>query len=260
MPPTAASSMNFGIGQRSGIVTGAASGIGRATALLLATMGARVCLVDLDRPALAEVRAAVDGIGPTPPLTVVADAADAPQIRRAVDETATQFGGIDFLVNCAGILRRTAFADMSLEEWDLMLNVNLRGPFVFCRAVVPHMRRQGGGAIVNVASLAGRSSSILGGAHYTAAKHGVIGLSRHLARELGPDGIRVNAFCPGATLTPMVTNSTSAEEIDRVAAVIPRRRWATPEEQAGVIAFLISDASANITGACIDSNGGSLMV
>jgi NAD(P)-dependent dehydrogenase (short-subunit alcohol dehydrogenase family) len=122
------------------------------------------------------------------------------------------------------------------------------------------MVRQGKGVIVNVASLAGRSSSILGGAHYTSAKHALIGLSRHMARELSPKGLRVNAFCPGATMTAMVMNSTSPEEIEAVAATIPRRRFATAEEQAAVIGFLVSDAAVNITGACIDSNGGSLMI
>ena len=147
-----------------------------------------------------------------------------------------------------------------MEEWDLMLKVNLRGPLLYCRHTVPHMIRQGKGVIVNVASLAGRSSSILGGAHYTSAKHALIGLSRHMARELSPKGLRVNAFCPGATLTSMITNSTSSEEIEAVAATIPRKRFATPEEQAAVIGFLVSDAAVNITGACIDSNGGSLMI
>ncbi len=107
---------------------------------------------------------------------------------------------------------------------------------------------------------AGRTCSILGGAHYTTAKHALVGLSRHLAREFAPHGIRVNAFCPGATLTSMVEATTSQDELDRVAAVTPRGRWADPMEQARVIGFLVSDASANIIGACIDSNGGALMV
>ena len=141
-----------------------------------------------------------------------------------------------------------------------MIKVNLRGPFLFCKYAALPMVQQGKGVVVNVSSLAGRSTSILGGAHYTSAKHALIGLSRHMARELGPRGVRVNAFCPGATLTPMTTTGSSAREVERVAAAIPRRQWATPEEQAAVIGFLVSDASINITGACIDSNGGSLMV
>lgn len=248
------------ISSRFGIVTGAASGIGRAAAIHLARMGAGVALVDLDNAGLVETLSVIERETSSPSLLIVADVADASEVNRVVDETMAEFGSIDFLINCAGILRRTAFLDISDKEWDLMLNVNLRGPFLCSRAVMPHMVNHGKGVIVNVASLAGRTSSILGGAHYTAAKHALIGLSRHMARELASKGLRVNAFCPGATLTPLVTHSTSAEEIEVVASAIPRGRWATPEEQAAVIGFLVSDASVNITGACIDSNGGSLMV
>ena len=248
------------IKDRFGIVTGAASGIGRATAVHLARMGAGVALVDLNQAGLKETRAVIQQQTAPGPLVFATDASDETEVNRVVDETATEFGAIDFLVNCAGILRRTAFLEIPVEEWDLMLNVNLRGPFLYCKFVVPHMIRRSQGVIINVASLAGRTASVLGGAHYTAAKHALVGLSRHMARELGPKGLRVNAFCPGATLTPMITKSTSAEEIEVVASAIPRRKWATPEEQAAVIGFLVSDAAVNITGACIDSNGGSLMV
>ena len=245
---------------RFGIVTGAASGIGRAAAVHLAQMGAGVALVDLDSAGLVETVSAIEERTFSPSLVFETDVTDESEVNRVVKETAAEFGAIDFLVNSAGILRRTPFLEIQPAEWDLMLNVNLRGPFLYCKAVARCMVDQGGGVIINVASLAGRSSSILGGAHYTSAKHAMIGLSRHMARELSPKGLRINAFCPGATLTPMITNSTSAEEIEAVASTIPRRKWATPEEQAAVIGFLISDAAINITGACIDSNGGSLMV
>jgi 3-oxoacyl-[acyl-carrier protein] reductase len=245
---------------RFGIVTGAASGIGRAAAVHLARMGAGVALVDMDSAGLEETVSAIEQGTFSPSLVFGTDVTDESEVNRVVNETAAEFGAIDFLVNSAGILRRTPFLEIQPAEWDLMLNVNLRGPFLYCKAVARCMIDQGRGVIINVASLAGRSSSILGGAHYTSAKHAMIGLSRHMARELSPKGLRVNAFCPGATLTPMITNSTPAVEIEAVASTIPRRRWATPEEQAAVIGFLISDAAINITGACIDSNGGSLMV
>jgi NAD(P)-dependent dehydrogenase (short-subunit alcohol dehydrogenase family) len=223
-------------------------------------MGAGVALVDLDGEGLQETRSTIDRTSHSPCLVFPIDAADDAAVLRVVSETVDAFGAIDYLVNCAGILRRTGFSDITMEEWDLMLRVNLRGPFLWCKFAASRMVACGGGVIVNVASLAGRTASVLGGAHYTAAKHALVGLSRHMARELGPLGVRVNAFCPGATLTPMIHRSASPEEIEAVASAIPRRRWAAPEEQAAVIGFLVSDASANITGACIDSNGGSLMI
>jgi NAD(P)-dependent dehydrogenase (short-subunit alcohol dehydrogenase family) len=243
-----------------GIVTGAASGIGRAAALHLSAMGARLALVDVRMEGLDECTREIRAAGASGTLPLQADAADEHQVEQAVAQCLAEFGAIDFLVNGHGILRRTPFLEIRPSEWDLMIGVNLRGCFLFCQAVLPPMKQRGRGAIVNVASLAGRTSSILGGAHYTTAKHGLVGLSRHLAREFAPFGIRVNAFCPGATMTPMIVSSTPPEEIERIAAAIPRGRWAAPAEQARVIGFLISDAAANITGACIDSNGGTLMI
>jgi len=245
---------------RYGIVTGAASGIGRAAALNLAHAGAGLSLADIEENALKKLAGEVENTGAPKPLIVKTDVSSEAEVQFLVDKTKASFYRIDFLVTSAGILRRTKFADMPIAEWDLMLSVNLRGPFLCCRAVVPVMIQQGGGVIVNVASLAGRTASVLGGAHYTAAKHGVVGLTRHIARELGPSGIRVNAFCPGATLTPMVQRVTPPEELERIAAGMPIRRWSKPEEQARVIAFLLSEDSNFITGACIDSNGGAVMV
>jgi 3-oxoacyl-[acyl-carrier protein] reductase len=245
---------------RSGIVTGAASGIGKAAAVHLSRMGASLLLVDMNIDGLEATAREIRDSGGPPAVPLRTDAADERQVQQAVARCLAEFEVIDFLVNAHGILRRTRFLDIPTAEWDLMLGVNLRSCFFFCKAVLPNMKERGRGVIVNVASLAGRSSSILGGAHYTVGKHGLIGLSRHLAREFGPFGIRVNAFCPGATLTPMTLTVTAQEEIDRVAASIPRGRWSSPEEQARVIGFLVSEDAVNITGACIDSNGGSLMV
>lgn len=243
-----------------GIVTGAASGIGKAAALHLSAMGAGVALVDISPDGLTACAEDIRAAGGPRALVIPADAADERQVEGAVARCLADLGAVDFLVNGHGILRRTPFLEIETAEWNLMLGVNLTGCFLFCKAVLPHMRSRGRGAIVNVASLAGRTCSVLGGAHYTAAKHGLVGLSRHLAREFAPFGIRVNAFCPGATMTPMIVSATPPEEITRVAAALPRGRWASPAEQAGVIGFLLSDAAANITGASIDSNGGSLMI
>jgi 3-oxoacyl-[acyl-carrier protein] reductase len=243
-----------------GVVTGAASGIGRSAALNLAHAGAGLSLIDIDEKLLNTLAGEIEITGAPQPLIQKADVSSEAEVQSIVEKALDFFGRIDFLVTSAGILRRTKFSEMPIAEWDLMLAVNLRGPFLCCRAVVPIMIKQGGGVIVNVASLAGRTASVLGGAHYTAAKHGVVGLTRHIARELGPSNIRVNAFCPGATLTPLVQRATPPEELDRIAAGMPIRRWSKPEEQARVIAFLLSEDSAFITGACIDSNGGAVMV
>ncbi len=245
---------------RFGIVTGAASGIGRATAIHLARAGARLSLVDLAEERLAAVASEIERASQSRHLALTADVSSEVDVDRFAESTLSAFGRIDFLVASAGILRRTAFQEIQTNEWDLVLAVNLRGTYLCCKAVIPTMIKQRQGTIVNVASLAGRSVSGLGGAHYTASKHGVVGLSRHMARELGPYGIRVNALCPGGTLTPMVQRHTTPAERQETAAAWPLRRWATPEEQARVIAFLLSDESGFMTGAAVDSNGGALMV
>ena len=245
---------------KNGIVIGAASGIGRATAFHLAEMGANLSLVDMDSDGLESVAGQIGSSNGNTLIKIKTDISDETDVVNMVQSSLNKFGSIDFLVNCAGILRRTSFLEIGTQEWDLVLNINLRGQFFVCREGLRHMKSVGRGAIVNVASLAGRTSSVLGGAHYTTAKHAMVGFSRHLAREFAPHGIRVNTFCPGATLTPMTKNASSQEEIDNIAAAIPRGQWADPEEQASIIGFLVSDSSANIIGACIDSNGGALMI
>ena len=252
--------MAQGFEGRCGIITGAASGIGRATAMHLAERGARLTLADIDAEGLHALGSEIERKTGIRPITRSTDVRLEKDVDALAGETAAACGRIDFLVTSAGILRRSAFVDINPAEWDLMIGVNLGGTFLCCRAVAPIMIRQGEGVIVTVSSLAGRSTSVWGGAHYTAAKHGVVGLARHMARELGPSGIRVNAFCPGGTLTPMVLNATDRKSRDETAAKRPLRRWATPEEQARVIAFLLSEDSAYMTGACVDSNGGALMV
>jgi 3-oxoacyl-[acyl-carrier protein] reductase len=193
-------------------------------------------------------------------LAILADVAKEGDVARLIQATLSSFGSIDFLVNCAGILRPTPVLDLEPAEWDEVLSVNLRGPYLCCRAVLSHMVAQKRGVIVNVSSQAGRSTSRLGGIHYTASKAGLIGLTRQLALEMGPHGIRVNALCPGGTLTPMVTSLLTPESMAERSAKIPLRRYSTPEEQAMVIAFLLSNESSFITGASIDSNGGIYML
>ena len=244
---------------RCGIVTGAASGIGLAAARLLCQRGGRTAMVDIDVDKLRQEKEQIQKLGGQA-VAIPADVAREEDVARLVQETLGAFGSVDFLVNCAGILRPTPALQLEPAEWDRVLSVNLRGPYLCCRAVLSHMIARKRGVIVNVSSQAGRSTSRLGGIHYTASKAGLIGLTRQLALEVGPHGIRVNALCPGGTLTPMVTSLLTPEIMAERSARIPLRRYSTPEEQAMVIAFLLSDESSFITGASIDANGGIYML
>jgi NAD(P)-dependent dehydrogenase (short-subunit alcohol dehydrogenase family) len=170
------------------------------------------------------------------------------------------YGRVDILVNNAGVLRSTPVDAISPEEWDLVLNVNLKGAFLCAQAVFATMARQGGGRVVNMASMAGRATSTLGGAHYTAAKAGLLGLSRHLAREWAPYHINVNAVCPGIVDTPMVHNAVDDERMARLLASIPFGRLADPDEIAALVCFLASDQAAYITGASVDIHGGEIII
>lgn len=250
----------FDFSDRSGIITGAASGIGKALALLLAGSNAGLALVDRDASGLEATVDACRESRPGTLLSVDADVSSEQDVGRMVQEALARFGRIDFLVTCAGILYRNNFMDISLQEWDDIMNTNVRGLFMCNQFVVGEMLKQGGGTIVNVASVAGRSISLIGGAHYCASKHAVIGITRHMARELCTKGIRANAFCPGATSTPMIHDNLSADEIEDLKKRIALERLAEPEEQARAVAFLLSDAASYLNGACIDSNGGSVML
>ncbi len=236
------------------LVTGASGGIGRAAVERLAGEGAAVVAGDLK--GYAAVADSVRRAGGRS-LGVELDVTRAASARAAVEAAVAEFGGLHILVNNAGIDQRVLLEDLSEADWDRVLTVNLKGPFLCAQAAV--RRLEGGGAIVNVASLAGRSSSPLQGCHYSASKAGLLGLTRHLARELGSRRIRVNAVCPGPILTDMLTRSTSSEGIADLAAQVPLGRAGTPEDIAGVIAFLASDDAGYITGASLDANGGIFM-
>jgi NAD(P)-dependent dehydrogenase (short-subunit alcohol dehydrogenase family) len=240
-------------------VTGAGSGMGAAAARALAAAGARVVAADLDRAAAeATVRSIAEAGGEA--LAVAADVARADDVRRMVEAATSQFGTVDILACIAGVLRTSAVEQISEAEWDLVLDVNLKGVFLCSQAVIPQMKARRSGKIVILASLAGRATSTLGGAHYTASKAGVLGLGRHLARELAPFNINVNSINPGIIDTPMVQANTPPERMERVLASIPFGRLGTPEEVADLIVFLASDAAAYITGAAVDIHGGELII
>jgi NAD(P)-dependent dehydrogenase (short-subunit alcohol dehydrogenase family) len=170
-------------------------------------------------------------------------------------------GQLDILVNNAGILRRRAsVAEISDEEWDLVMAVNAKGVFNCSKAVLPSMKTRRRGKIVNISSTAGRSTSELGGAHYTASKAAVLGLTRHFAREAAPYNINVNAVCPALIDTPMIRETTTPPELARFIQAIPMGRLGQPEEEARLVLFLASSAASYINGATIDLTGASLLI
>ncbi|MFQ5820039.1 MAG: SDR family NAD(P)-dependent oxidoreductase [Candidatus Heimdallarchaeota archaeon] len=242
------------------IVTGAGRGMGEATSKLLAAHGAIVNVNDIDRKRAERVATEIiqqDGTA----VAMPADVADYGQVFQMVETVLKTYGRTDILVNNAGILRRRAsIEEISSDEWDLVFNVNAKGVFNCSKAVMRIMKQQQSGKIVNISSSAGRSTSELGGAHYTASKAAVLGLTRHFARELAPFNINVNAICPGLIATEMIQESTTPEELEAERKQIPMGRFGTPEEEADLVLYLVSEASSYINGAIIDLNGASLLI
>ena len=238
------------------IVTGGGQGMGRAVAQHFAQAGASVVVNDKNADAAQSVADALgDGALAAPgDVTVKAD------VDEVVKTAAEAFGSVDILVNNAGILFPTALADMEEDEWDLVIDVNMKGTYLFSRAALPYMKRAGWGRIINFASTAGKAVSTLGGPHYTAAKAGILGLTRATAKEFAPYGITVNAVCPGLVNTEMVRENVTPERLDAYLGSFPISRICEPWEVAELVAFLASDRAAYITGASLDINGGDLMI
>lgn len=242
------------------IITGAAQGIGRAIAETLAVHGAIVALVDVKADLVELGVAAIHERGGSA-IALPVDVTSVQQVRQMVDRVVASFGTVDILVNNAGVLRNTPIVEMPEEEWNLVMDVCLKGAFICSQAVLPIMMAKRYGKIVNISSLAARSTSVLGGAAYTSAKAGLLGFSRHLAREAAPYGINVNALCPGATDTPMTrAGATSPQHFEEVGKRVPLGHWGVPQDQANAVLFLVSEAASFITGATIDVNGGQVMV
>ncbi len=243
---------------RVAIVTGAGAGIGAGIAAMLAEAGAAVTVADIDGESAASTAKAIEKKGGRA-LTVTADVSDAREIDAMVRQTVTELGGVDILVNNAGIATTELVEDLDEEKWRGVLDVNLTGPFLCCKAVLPHMRRKRWGRIVNVASVAAKRISFTGAASYTASKAGLLGFTRHLAYEVAPHGISVNAICPGPTMTPMYERNADEQTRRERIALVPKGRWLTPEDHGRVTVFLCSEAAEALCGLAIDVDGGSLL-
>ncbi|MBM3220980.1 MAG: SDR family oxidoreductase [Candidatus Rokubacteria bacterium] len=241
------------------IVTGAARGIGAVTAEAFAREGARVALVDLDGAGAESTAKRLRDTG-ADVLAFRADVAAAADVQAMVDGVLSRWQRVDVLVNNAGgFAAMRATEDILDAEWEMILRANLTSAFVCARAVLPAMKRERAGRIVNVSSVVARSGNVRTTAHYTAAKAGVIGLTRHLAVEVAEHGITVNAIAPGTTATERVLALRTPEETARLAAAVPLRRLGEPQDIADAILFLASDDARWITGVVLDVNGGQVM-
>jgi NAD(P)-dependent dehydrogenase (short-subunit alcohol dehydrogenase family) len=240
------------------VITGAASarGIGKATARLFAEHGARVAILDLDLAAAS--RAAAD-IG-APHLGLACDVTDKQACLRAAQIVAERFGRIDVLVNNAGITQPLKLLDIQPEHYEAVTDVSLRGTLYMSQAVIPHMRSRKAGSIICISSVsAQRGGGIFGGPHYAAAKAGVLGLGKAMARELGADNVRVNSVTPGLIQTDITGGKLTPEMKADIVKGIPLNRLGDAIDVASCCLFLASDLSAYVTGVTLDVNGGMLI-
>lgn len=246
------------------IITGVSSlrGIGYATAALFAEHGARIVAVNLamNDDIAHDISEAVDKqIGYHPELLILpCDVTNREDCSKVVSSTIDRFGHIDCLINCAGITESQGFLDITEHDFAKMISVNLQGVFNICQSALGFIAKQGGGAIVNVASVAAqRGGGLVGGAHYAASKGGMMSLTRTIAREFGPQGVRANIVCPSMTETGMLDGNMPAERFEEIVQSIPLRRAGRAVDVAGACLFLASDLAAYVNGATIDVNGGS---
>jgi NAD(P)-dependent dehydrogenase (short-subunit alcohol dehydrogenase family) len=245
---------------KTAIVTGSGRGIGEGIALVLAREGANVVINDrtLSKDAEGVVKKIVSAGGKA--IGVAADVSKKSEVAAMVEETVKKFGAVDILVNNAGIESHPVLTkDLAEEAWDRVLNVNLKGTFLCCQAVIPQMMKQKKGRIVNIGSTASIRMTFFGSLEYTASKHGQAGLAQHLAWELADSNITVNTVCPGGVQTPLMESGTTPEyRAMTVKRLVPLGRFTKIEEIGEAVSFLTSDRAAMITGQMIAVDGGLL--
>lgn len=246
------------LANKTAVISGAASerGIGLATARLFSEHGARVAILDIDQAGAA---AAAASLGPKH-VGIPCDVSDLASCKAAAEAAIAAFGHVDILINNAGISQPLKIMEIGPDNWDRVIDVNLTGVLYLSQAFIPHMRARKQGAIACMSSVsAQRGGGIFGGPHYSAAKAGVLGLAKAMARELGPDGIRVNCVTPGLIQTDITGGKLTPAMKDEIRKGIPLNRLGDAVDVARIYLFLASDLSSYVTGAVIDVNGGMLI-
>jgi NAD(P)-dependent dehydrogenase (short-subunit alcohol dehydrogenase family) len=237
------------------LVTGGASGIGRATAELFASEGARVVVADFTVDGGNETVKSIQNAGGEA-IFIQVDVSDSGQVTRMVDAALKAFGRIDILFNGAAILLYGTVLETDEKAWNRLLSINLTGTFLCCRAVLPHMIRQGGGSIINVASTVGAHDACANAVAYVTSKGGVTLFTKAMAIDHAKQGVRVNALVPGATDTPMIRKALAPDALKALAESHPIGRLGRPEELAKAVLFLASDDASFVTGSAMYVDGG----
>ena len=239
---------------RAAFVTGAAQGIGAAIARTLHERGTRVALADVDVDTARKTAADIDPAGETA-LALEVDVRSRDSIEQGFQAAVERFGAVQIVVNNAALTVRRSIWEIEQDEWDSVMEVNLRGVLFGCQVAAPHLRKQGWGRIVNMSSMAGQIGGVVAGAHYAASKAGILVLTKIAAKELAADGVTVNAVVPAAISGPAM-DAMPADAIANLERTIPVGRVGRPEEVAELVAYLCSDAAGFVTGAALDINGG----